>query len=95
LSALDSTSTYVIILTDLFRPAGGRFTVELAANRADTTLSYGGQFVTPWGDGKNHPDDYSMTNLGGYPATSGCLPSPNCDKLGRFIPVKSHSDLHF
>ncbi|CAG7847402.1 SubName: Full=Uncharacterized protein {ECO:0000313/EMBL:CCA68161.1} [Serendipita indica DSM 11827] len=60
-------------------PSGGNFTVELAGNRAFTTLSYGGRLVTAWGDGKNHPDTYSITNLGDEPGPSGsgCLPSPN------------------
>ncbi|ESK91302.1 hypothetical protein Moror_2816 [Moniliophthora roreri MCA 2997] len=43
-------------------PAGGSFTVELAANRAKTTLSYGGRDTTAWGDGKDHPDDYHDEN---------------------------------
>lgn len=40
-------------------PAGGSFTVELAHNRAQTTLSYGGQFVSDWPDGKTHPEDWA------------------------------------
>ncbi|KAI1077968.1 hypothetical protein F5B20DRAFT_582785 [Whalleya microplaca] len=39
-------------------PAGGSFTVELAHNRGKTTLSFGGQFVTDWPDGLEHPDDW-------------------------------------
>jgi hypothetical protein len=35
-------------------PAGGSFTVELAHNRAQTTLSYDGQFVSDWPGGKDH-----------------------------------------
>ncbi|EEB88604.1 hypothetical protein MPER_13483, partial [Moniliophthora perniciosa FA553] len=31
-------------------PAGGSFIVEIAANRAKTTLSYGGRDTTAWGD---------------------------------------------
>ncbi|KAI0063967.1 hypothetical protein BV25DRAFT_1801323 [Artomyces pyxidatus] len=59
-------------------PAGGNFSVEIAENRAFTSLSYGGSKVTEWGDGKTHPEDYSITNLGGYNITSsGCIPSPN------------------
>lgn len=61
------------------RPAGGNFTVQIATNRALTTYSYGGRYVTAWGDGKNHPDDYSITNLAGEPnpGNSSCIPSPN------------------
>lgn len=39
-------------------PAGGSFTVELAHNRAQTTLSYDGQFVSDWPDGNQHPEDW-------------------------------------
>ncbi|KAL1979653.1 hypothetical protein VTN96DRAFT_5398 [Rasamsonia emersonii] len=40
-------------------PAGGNFTVELAHNRAQTTLSYNGQYTSEWPDGKQHPEDWS------------------------------------
>lgn len=40
-------------------PAGGNFTVELAHNRAQTTLSYEGKFASAWPDGKDHPEDWS------------------------------------
>lgn len=40
-------------------PAGGRFTVELAHNRAQTTLSYDGQYASVWPDGKDHPEDWA------------------------------------
>jgi len=39
-------------------PAGGSFTVELAHNRAQTTLSYDGQFTSQWPDGNEHPEDW-------------------------------------
>jgi len=39
-------------------PAGGSFTVELAHNRAQTTLSYNGQFTSQWPDGNEHPEDW-------------------------------------
>ncbi|KAK7744326.1 hypothetical protein SLS62_010284 [Diatrype stigma] len=39
-------------------PAGGSFSVEIAQNRAFTTLSYDAKFVTDWPDGKTHPDDW-------------------------------------
>ncbi|CAJ2512527.1 Uu.00g055420.m01.CDS01 [Anthostomella pinea] len=39
-------------------PAGGSFTVELAHNRAQTTLSYNGQFASDWPDGQQHPEDW-------------------------------------
>lgn len=40
-------------------PANGNFTVELAHNRAFTTLSYKGEKVSDWPDGKEHPDDWN------------------------------------
>jgi hypothetical protein len=40
-------------------PANGEVTVELAHNRAFTTLSYDGRLVTGWPDGKDHPDNWS------------------------------------
>jgi hypothetical protein len=40
-------------------PANRDFTVELAHNRAFTTLSYDGQQTTAWTDGEDHPDDWN------------------------------------
>jgi len=39
-------------------PAGGRFTVEIANNRAFTTLSYDGRLISDWTDGGQHPEDW-------------------------------------
>lgn len=39
-------------------PANGEFTVELAHNRAFTTLSYEGKQVSDWPDGGDHPDNW-------------------------------------
>jgi len=39
-------------------PAGGSFTVELAHNRAQTTLSYNGQYTSQWPDGREHPENW-------------------------------------
>ncbi|KAJ8587089.1 hypothetical protein M405DRAFT_742501 [Rhizopogon salebrosus TDB-379] len=59
-------------------PVGESFTVEIADNRGVTSLSFDGQYATAWGDGENHPDDYSISNLDGAPLTSsGCIGSPN------------------
>lgn len=44
--------------TFLELPAGGEFTVELAHNRAFTTMSYGGSMTSDWPDGKDHPEDW-------------------------------------
>lgn len=32
--------------------------MEIASNRAKTTLAYNGQYVTDWPDGAVHPDNY-------------------------------------
>lgn len=40
-------------------PAGGQFTVELAHNQAQTTLSFNGQFAGEWPDGQSHPENWS------------------------------------
>ena len=42
----------------LGRPAGGSFTVEIASNRAKTTLSYGNRDASDWPDGGHYPEDY-------------------------------------
>ncbi|KAF9481334.1 hypothetical protein BDN70DRAFT_549548 [Pholiota conissans] len=49
-------------------PAGGSFQVELATNRAKTTLSYGGRDVSDWPDGQTYPEDYNVPS---------CIISPN------------------
>ena len=49
-------------------PANGEFTVELAHNRAQTTLSYGGQFAGEWPDGQPHPEDWNGGGVG-----EGCI----------------------
>uniref|UniRef100_A0A8H7Y3R3 Uncharacterized protein n=3 Tax=Psilocybe cubensis TaxID=181762 RepID=A0A8H7Y3R3_PSICU len=40
-------------------PAGGSFTVEIASNRAKTTLAYNGRDTSEWPDGATYPEDYS------------------------------------
>lgn len=39
-------------------PAGGQFTVELAHNQAQTSLSFDGKFAGQWPDGQDHPEDW-------------------------------------
>ncbi|KAI0155446.1 hypothetical protein GGR52DRAFT_205975 [Hypoxylon sp. FL1284] len=56
-------------------PAGGSFTVELAHNRAQTTLSFNGQFTSEWPDGQQHPEDWHS------PSPDTCLDA-NPDGLG-------------
>lgn len=51
--------------------------MEIADNRAHTSLHPNAK-LTDWGDGKEHPDDYSVTNFGDFPPTSsGGISSPN------------------
>ncbi|KAF2832451.1 hypothetical protein CC86DRAFT_280425 [Ophiobolus disseminans] len=52
-------------------PANGSVAVELAHNRAFTTLSYEGKLVTDWPDGKKHPENWTGWNTDGTPAV--CL----------------------
>ncbi|KAF8959707.1 hypothetical protein BDZ97DRAFT_2042242 [Flammula alnicola] len=39
-------------------PAGGSFQVEIASNRAKTSLSYGGRDMSDWPDGQTYPENY-------------------------------------
>ncbi|KAG5644957.1 hypothetical protein DXG03_007327 [Asterophora parasitica] len=55
-------------------PAGKDFTVELATNRAKTTLSFDGRFTSAWPDGENYPADYNNPN---------CITSPNIHTQNR------------
>lgn len=48
-------------------PAGGSFTVELAINRAFTSLSYNGSHATQWPDGEEHPEGWTG------PGANGCM----------------------
>jgi len=45
-------------------PAGGRFIVELAHNRGQTTLSFGSAYTSDWPDGSDHPEDWRGANAG-------------------------------
>lgn len=49
-------------------PAGGQFQVEIASNRAKTSLSYGGRDLSDWPDGGHYPDTYNVPS---------CITSPN------------------
>jgi hypothetical protein len=40
-------------------PAGGTVTLEMAHNRGQTTLSFGGQYASDWPDGKTHDENWS------------------------------------
>lgn len=69
-------------------PAGGTFTVELAHNRAQTTLSYDGKYTSEWPDGKEHPEDWAGP---GSPPTAfrtmeQCIPTTNPWPLALRLP---------
>ncbi|KAF8191670.1 hypothetical protein K438DRAFT_900332 [Mycena galopus ATCC 62051] len=49
-------------------PAGETFTVEIASDRGETTLSFDGQYTSDWPDGQNYPSDYNVPT---------CITSPN------------------
>jgi hypothetical protein len=49
-------------------PAGGTFTVEIASNRAKTSLSYGVRDMSDWPDGNHYPENYNIPS---------CIISPN------------------
>ncbi|KAJ6500795.1 hypothetical protein C8R45DRAFT_1061065 [Mycena sanguinolenta] len=49
-------------------PAGESFTVEIASNRGETTLSFDGEFTSDWPDGQTYPADYNVPT---------CITSPN------------------
>ncbi|KAK0186079.1 hypothetical protein F5146DRAFT_936667 [Armillaria mellea] len=55
--------------TFLELPAGGSFSVEIAANRAYTSYSYNGTEVSDWADGQAHEELYG--------AHTECVTSPN------------------
>lgn len=58
-------------------PAGGSVTVELAHNRAQTTLSYDGQFMSDWPDGQDHPDDWNAADEGTECLSDGAMHASN------------------
>jgi hypothetical protein len=59
-------------------PANGHFMADLAMNSAFTWMAFDGRKRTAWGDGKHHPDDYSVNNTGGEPLSqTGCISTPN------------------
>ncbi|KAI1098482.1 hypothetical protein F4804DRAFT_350328 [Jackrogersella minutella] len=69
-------------------PAGGSFTVELAHNRAQTTLSFNGQFTSEWPDGNQHPEDWHSPLP---PSPDKCLDA-NPDNLGGAMHTHNETD---
>ena len=63
------------------RPANGELTVELAMNRASTTLSYNGSYTGLYGDGQDHPG-LGVTPAGQVPA---CITQPNSECVPLFF----------
>ncbi|KAI1174144.1 hypothetical protein F4777DRAFT_555396 [Nemania sp. FL0916] len=77
-------------------PAGGKVTVELAHNRAQTTLSYGGANTSDWPDGKSHPEDWNGNNVPG----EGCIQddgamhtSNHSTAAGTALAISYHSNI--
>ncbi|KZV83782.1 hypothetical protein EXIGLDRAFT_842694 [Exidia glandulosa HHB12029] len=83
-------------------PANGAFTVEIASNRAWTTLSYNGGKASDWPDGKVHPDNWSTSIVDSNypPSTSGCIGSPNIhahsesDAAGTAFAISYNNDIN-
>lgn len=55
-------------------PSGGQFTIEIATNRAKTSLSYDGRDTTEWPDGRQHPEDWNEPD---------CITDPNMHTQNR------------
>ncbi|KAK7035987.1 hypothetical protein R3P38DRAFT_2910054 [Favolaschia claudopus] len=49
-------------------PAGKSFSVEIASNRGETSLSFSGKYSSEWPDGQEYPEDYHVET---------CITSPN------------------
>jgi hypothetical protein len=65
----------------LHLPAGGQFTVELAHNRAFTTLSYDGTNMSDWPDGQDHPDTWAAV-AGQECVSDGAMHTTNHSQAG-------------
>lgn len=52
--------------------------MEIAANRAETSLSYSGKFSSAWADGNNYPDNYVRWTPFAVLATQIDLPQRTC-----------------
>ncbi|KAF2006787.1 hypothetical protein P154DRAFT_517813 [Amniculicola lignicola CBS 123094] len=77
-------------------PANGEFTVELAHNRAFTTLSYGGKKATHWPDGGVHPENWDGwgKNEGSCLIEDGALHTYNeSNAAGSAFAISYHSDI--
>ncbi|KAJ3524414.1 hypothetical protein NMY22_g11008 [Coprinellus aureogranulatus] len=78
-------------------PSGGSFIVELAANRAFTSLSNGGRRVNTYTDGQPHPG-LGYTDDGKEPP-EGCITHPNIhthneqDAAGTVFAISYNSDI--
>ncbi|KAF9028369.1 hypothetical protein BDZ89DRAFT_951496 [Hymenopellis radicata] len=77
-------------------PANSEFTVELAVNRAFTTLSYGGDNIARFGDGDDH-DEFDQLAKQGKLTT--CIGNPNIHTqnesmaAGTIFAISYNSDL--
>ncbi|EAU92331.2 hypothetical protein CC1G_00550 [Coprinopsis cinerea okayama7 len=74
-------------------PAGKSFVVELAGNRAFTSLSYNGRYTGVFGDGKPRP------GMDGGRSKEGCITNPNLhtksekEATGTAFAISYHSNL--
>lgn len=50
----------MIVAHEMCRPAGGQFTVEMAGNKGQTTLAFGGQNAKTFPDGQDHPEGLGL-----------------------------------
>jgi hypothetical protein len=73
------------------RPANGEFTVELAVNRAFTTLSFKGRNTGLFVDGKAHPG-LGLTTDGKFNG-SDCISEPNSEQHLLNLVSDSYSNL--
>lgn len=50
----------MIVAHEMCRPAGGQFTVEMAGNKGQTTLAFGGKNAKTFPDGQDHPEGLGL-----------------------------------
>jgi hypothetical protein len=76
-------------------PAGGQVTLELAHNRAQTSLSYNGAYAGEWPDGQPHPEDWNGNGLpGGCIQNDGAMHTCNqSTAAGTALAISYHSEI--
>ncbi|KZV86197.1 hypothetical protein EXIGLDRAFT_774852 [Exidia glandulosa HHB12029] len=79
-------------------PAGGYATLELAGNKAATSINMGVRNLTEWGDGEEHPELEHRVALND--SLSNCVGEPNLHALdeanasGSALAIAYKSDIH-